>query len=210
MEGGLYIGRWKIRWRTLWIATIILAIFVAILSRSMVVGIMVAPFLVWIPAFIAPYLIPPVPGIIHEAENVKDVTPLLNQPKGIGGLLILPAIGLPLAIVILVLETIDGCLLDKRGNASLSMYWYLSIVMLVACLYAAQLFFYKKQSAVWAMILIAAWNILVNFAKVELSVKIWGEPNPQNLKLAFIACIQAAIWIPYFLISKRVKNTFVN
>ena len=133
---------------------------------------------------------------------------------GIRGWLILPAIYLVLATITTAVGLIESLgvfssVADAgyRGLFAL-LEWLVLLAYLVVILYAATRFFSKKRNAPSAMIgfWIAAvvGDALINV--IELAAG--AEEFPVERLLGGI--INAAIWISYFRLSKRVKATFVR
>lgn len=149
---------------------------------------------------------------------------------GIRGWLILPAIGIVLTIPNLLLTTIQfinelllsGELVEFTSPDSIdyipgfdTMFIILiicnSLFLLCYC-YLAYLFFTKNhRTPKWIITLYIVNLLLVVFsivmASIVIGVPIWDAEYLAEIIKAIIVC---AIWIPYFLISVRVKNTFVN
>jgi len=135
---------------------------------------------------------------------------------GIGGWLILPAIWFVLGPIIEVVNLIvafemysDVARAGYGGIFRLEFFW--SLVLLVFEIYAAILFFGKKSNAPSAIImliivtLVASSVFFVNglAAGTDVFAIETGKQLVRNI-------IRAAIWIPYFKVSKRVQATFVN
>jgi CHASE2 domain-containing sensor protein len=109
-------------------------------------------------------------------------------PKGLGGWLILVCISLFINLLIGLVIFVVG------NNQSL----VLLGTTLIACAGVALVFFFKK-SRLFPLVFIGI--IVVGFVLAIIS----------NTKEALTQqIIYAAIWIPYVLLSKRVKNTFVH
>lgn len=157
------------------------------------------------------------------AEGLK----LRVEPSGIGGWLALPALGFIIGIPKTTLEmsrdlqpiiqpaTIDA-LLGPDVPVGMKLYMLAalggSVVLYVALIVAAVLFFRKKRSAP---------GFIINFQFVSVGflalIAFWGMSIPElgeepyaQIGTTVAMAISAAIWIPYFMHSKRVKNTFVN
>ena len=125
--------------------------------------------------------------------------------SGIAGWLLLPAIGLVLgpviAVIVIIVDvrslpnTPDRYLTAVRANI------FKAAVLGAFSLYAANSFFRRKKGTSHIMI----WWMVAN---VLLSVMMIWNYGEIFVKSFIFAMIQAAIWIPYFLVSKRVKATF--
>ncbi len=138
------------------------------------------------------------------------------EPRGIEGWLILPAIGLvvgPLVQVVLMAVTYLP-LLSKLGQLEGSLAnWIVieflaSAAMLAAYLYVAYLFFNeKRKTPAWFIGLIAA-SLFINLADSAVGSGVFGfAADASGIFRSLFVCI---VWIPYWLLSKRVKNTFVR
>lgn len=165
----------------------------------------------------------PQPGPAQPVGGwVKPAVTYESGPSGIGGWLILPAIGLVLgpiasAIGLVVLASSLTSTAEAVQEVAPGLFRALvgSLVMLLGLLgfqvYTAVLFF-RKDRRVPRLV---CWLYAVNFAVAVVSV-IWGNSvtgeglDPSDVKSIARAAIQAAIWIPYFRVSKRVANTFVR
>jgi hypothetical protein len=139
------------------------------------------------------------------------------QPRGIGGWLILPALGTVLSPVRLLLEI-------YRSVAALQLYvgpderslWLfvaaellLNVGLLVGWVYAIVLLVGRRQSFPMtfnALLLLAFAFTLIDVLVAQFGFKArltWEEFMPAVANA--VACV---IWVPYMLSSVRVRNTF--
>lgn len=143
-------------------------------------------------------------------------------PRGIGGWLILPAIGLvlgPLVHVISILISMaalagpDMAAIEaKFPGIRLAILGEIAatVVLLLFQLFTAVMFFMKKAMAPKLMIALYALNLFLAVIFAMWTTSVLGKLEPDTAKDTTRAIIVACIWIPYFLVSRRVKATFVN
>jgi len=150
---------------------------------------------------------------------------------GLGGWLILVGLGIvfsPVKIVTMVFPIYmeifsNGSweLLTTAGTQYYNSMWmpYLliemivNIVFLVTWLYIAFLFFTKKKlfkKVYIAMLVLSLLFIFLDAVSIRLILP--DEPifDPDTTKELIRGLIAVLIWVPYVLVSKRVKLTFVN
>ncbi len=148
----------------------------------------------------------------------------LDGPSGIAGWLVLPAIGMvfnPLRQAVMTLGF--WVIADKvsAGKAvapilrgiSAGSFRMLAMLSAIFCLYqvfTAVLFFGKRRAAPAAVIGLFVANIVFNIILVAMTPTTASANQPPAVAQLLPAFAVAGIWIPYFLNSKRVKNTFVN
>ena len=151
-------------------------------------------------------------------ESTASASSAAVDPKlvGIGGWLILPAIGLVLGSIIGVVALIAAFALfpdvSRAGYAGIYTFELVVQVWLLGyLLYVATLFFRKKKNAPSAIIkyLFVSLGALVVLFVIEIGSGA-EEFAMETGKQLFRNVIAAAIWIPYFRESKRVKATFVK
>jgi hypothetical protein len=156
---------------------------------------------------------------INEKENIVQAEVKQNNDdklKGIGGWLIFPAIGLILGPVIdvIALYTSIGMYNDV-ARAGYGGVYSLELIVIFAFLlftiYAAIQFFNKTRNAPKVMITLLVVSIgtslLLLGNESSAGAEVFAVETGKQLVRDIVA---AAIWIPYFNISKRVKATFVN
>lgn len=151
-------------------------------------------------------------------------------PKGIAGWLLLPALGLVFSPILMafdiyqqvVLLTSDGVqkMFNDPGSRLYHPMWnayalgtgLLNAALLAATVYVSWRFFTKSPQLprlyiVWLLALVG-----VQVADIAV-LKLGGFPVPNVpdgvLSQLIRSAVTALIWIPYFLVSKRVRNTFV-
>jgi hypothetical protein len=149
-------------------------------------------------------------------------------PKGIGGWLILPFLHLVTTIVFTGLNifpllqdwfSLIGLLLDPVNRwmflpIVISSVSAMAAILLAAC--ALAMMFLKKRMLPWLMICFYSMMLLATLVDWVLFSQYpeLREPYADDLGQARIdlvrAIVAAAIWIPYFLVSKRVKATFIE
>lgn len=150
---------------------------------------------------------------IEQAEVKQDID---DKLKGIRGWLILPAIGLILSPIIGVigLFALLGMYQDIVRLGYGGVYTLELIVLfglLVFTIYAAIKFFGKKKDAPKIMIILYSVSLVASL--VLLGVELLAGPEEfavETGKQLVRDIVAAAIWIPYFNVSKRVKATFVK
>lgn len=154
-----------------------------------------------------------------------------KQLEGIGGWLIIIAIGIvltPIRVVYnmwLVYPQIfsDGTweTLTTQGTPSYHPFWGpilvceigINTLLIVAWLFMAYLFFSKKKMFpkmyIFMMLFSLVFIVLDAFA-IKIVIPDMAIFDPETTKEVFRSVIGVAIWVPYMLVSKRVRNTFVR
>jgi hypothetical protein len=138
------------------------------------------------------------------------------RQTGIGGWLVLPAIGFVLGPIISA-----GALLIELtlfSNVELAGYGALYVLGLLVqaglwlfSIYSAMRFFGEKRNAPSSCIALMIAGLVSSGALLVIDALAGAEPFViENAKQMAFGIITAAIWIPYFKVSKRVKLTFVN
>ena len=84
-----------------------------------------------------------------------------------------------------------------------------NVFFLVFTILAIILFFNKRTSAPKFMIFFYGTNLALTIVE-SFVMNQTGLPDPTGASDIIKSIISAAIWIPYFLKSKRVKETFVK
>ncbi len=151
--------------------------------------------------------------------------------EGIKGWLILIAIGIvitPIRIAMFMLPTYYEIFstgiweaLTTSGSEAYNSLWapilILEIIgnsaMLLVWLYIAYLFFSKKMIFPKWYIGLAVFSLAFIVADAfAIKLVMPDEPvfDPDTTKELFRSLFMVAVWVPYMLLSKRVKATFVN
>jgi Protein of unknown function (DUF2569) len=136
---------------------------------------------------------------------------------GIGGWLMFPAIGLVLSCILSIIGFIT-CIAMFQGvaDAGFGGYFALNVFLvqpglIIFLFVAAFMFFGKKKSTPAVMIALMATGIVVSLVLMIIAIgmeaEVFAIGEGKDLVRGIIG---AAIWIPYFTVSKRVKATFVN
>ena len=150
----------------------------------------------------------------EEAKiNTTEVKP---QLAGIGGWLVLPAIGLVLGIIIAIISiVISFSMFSDVSRAGYGGLYTLEILVafgfFIFLIYNATRFFGKKINAPFMMIAFMVANVAISGLLLVIDLSAGAEMFAvENGKGLLRGIISAAIWIPYFRVSKRVKATFIN
>jgi Protein of unknown function (DUF2569) len=136
------------------------------------------------------------------------------QPSGIEGWLIIPAIGLVLSPIKRIAAFFWGIFLIQEyapeimGDPRWLLTAFIDVAMIVACVIVAFLFFNRRRITVGAIIGLMSASIIASVIQAVLNMAMFEDIGTDAINPVIHACVFAAIWIPYFLRSKRVKNTF--
>jgi hypothetical protein len=141
-----------------------------------------------------------------------------SEPAGIGGWLILPAIGIVAAPVRFLtnlmdyLQLFDGIKPGTLVHAMLSAEVVCWIGFLILAGVTAVQFFARKVNAPKLYIaLLVAQVTFVAADALAAAILFNAQALNTDTEIAFGMLVAAcAIWIPYFLYSVRVRNTFVR
>lgn len=136
-------------------------------------------------------------GLNAEAREVRQVRYTRQPecgPQGIGGWLIWWAIRVVVEVIL------AAGLVAKEPNA-------LSIIVLGVCLWVAYLFFAKHRLFPTVCIVLMIVMTLIHMSNAASYSGLPCEPTPAY---EIGRATATFLWIPYFLMSQRVKNTFVN
>lgn len=143
-----------------------------------------------------------------------------SLPYGIGGWLLIPAIGVvisPLLVAVAIAMNVsmfDSPLIaelevDHPGlRTTILLETLLSAAFLAFQVYVAVVFFMKKRFVPKLMIAYLTINLALTVIAVALTGLVLEEFNASDTQSITRAVVLAAVWIPYFLVSRRVKNTF--
>ncbi len=151
--------------------------------------------------------------------------------EGIGGWLILVAIGIvvtPIRIVALIMMTYPEIFssgawesLTTQGSEAYSPLWapiiigeiWINCGLILVWLYMAYKFFTKSKDFPKWYIGIAIFSLLFIIADAfAINLVLPSEPvfDPDTIKEFMRSLIMVIIWVPYMLVSKRVKATFIK
>ena len=154
-----------------------------------------------------------------------------HELRGLGGWLILVGIGIIIGPMLVAYEFIplyysiftDGSFeyVTTPGTEAYHKFWgpllifesVYNSLMLVALLYLIYLFFSKHYLFPGVYIAVTLISVVIIPLDAWLgSFVITDEPmfDPVTAKEFARSIIAAAVWVPYMLVSKRVKATFVN
>jgi ABC-type multidrug transport system permease subunit len=151
--------------------------------------------------------------------------------EGIGGWLILVAIGIvvtPIRIIALVISTLPQIFStgvweawttqgSEIYNPLLATFIageiFINCGLLLVWLYIAYKFFTKSKDFPKWYIGVAVFSlifIIVDAFAIHMALPIVPVFDPDTTKEVIRALIMVVIWVPYMLVSKRVKATFIN
>ncbi len=179
----------------------------------------------WISVFIA--IISLFIGVFLAIRLYKYFDPVSegeDKALSIGGWLVLPAIGLVLTPFILIFHLVSNDYFNKNiwqgfrlggyeNHRILNLYMgfelFYNIAFLVFTILLILMFFKRRTGLPKLMVIFYSTNLLaVLLGGFVLNQS--GLSDASTFKDIFRAILSAAIWIPYFLLSKRVKETFTQ
>jgi hypothetical protein len=165
----------------------------------------------------------------HVVEKKKDYVPL--GVAGLGGWLILVQIGLYITILMLFIQLFQYSVpafsaetwdvLTSRQSEFFHPLWgpvlifetLYNIVLLVFCAYILVVFYGKKSVLPRFMIIFYSTSLIIGIIdfvllyQIPLARELGNEGSIRDIGRSALAC---AIWIPYFIKSERVHNTFLK
>jgi hypothetical protein len=153
---------------------------------------------------------------MSEQEKAVQAEAVDRSLEGIGGWLILPAIGMVLGPVVGVVGLVYALGLYSRVAQAgyggvFTVELLVGAALLAFAIYAAVLFFRKQRKAPRMIIILLAAglgaDLFLLVVELAASAQVFATETVKQLVRDMIG---AAIWIPYFRVSKRVKATFVN
>lgn len=168
-----------------------------------------------------------------NTELPKDTPPLRLGISGLGGWLVLVQIGLYASLLLLALQLFNDSipalqseeweLLTTKGTEWYDPLWQpllafeitANVLMLLMCAYCLYNLYRKKTILPKLMIIFYSVNLavgiidyaLLNQIELAKELDLIGQDAVTDNVRAAITC---AIWIPYFLKSERVQNTFIR
>ena len=136
---------------------------------------------------------------LSDSVPVEKTDSIQVAPKGIGGWLILVKVGLSIGVLLAVFalwsSVSDGILIDSLLNLV-----DLGIFILLLYMFATE----KRLFPTFFIVFLSLG------ALISLAVANSPEAPQGSIRDAVVSILQAAVWIPYMMVSKRVKATFVN
>lgn len=168
-----------------------------------------------------------------SSQEISNATPTASnyQPtpklEGLGGWLILPMLGLiisvfylPFSFWVTYLDIFEywDVLTNPTSSSFIPLFKELiyfevlgNFILYGTLLFLCYLFFTKKRLTVRVSIFFYLFSLALIIVDVILAKQLLSVPveatDIRDILHGVVACI---IWIPYFLKSVRVKNTFVN
>jgi hypothetical protein len=156
---------------------------------------------------------------VAVARGERILEPSWKEPKGLGGWLILPVLGLMLApfkmgaVTIQVAQTLFG--LPSTADASVKLLLIGEIIansiLFALAIYALVKLKGQKKAFPLTYIALFGSSIIVMLADLLCVYFLFDvKPDATDMRNGLATVIMFGIWAPYMLYSKRVANTFVN
>ena len=152
----------------------------------------------------------------ENVEQVETSVEAIDQELvGIGGWLIWHAIGFVIGFiyfpVTLIASLFNYSKVARAGYVGIQAIEPIVLFgMLCFMIYAATLFFRKKRNAPVTIIILFIVGILTGVLLFVIELRAGTEIFAVNTVQWLVKGIIKVLWIPYFLVSKRVKATFMN
>ena len=150
----------------------------------------------------------------NDEQAEKSVEAIDQNLVGISGWLVLPAIGFVTGLIffpiMLIVSLVKYSEVAGAGHGSIHAIESILIFgLLCFMIYAATLFFRKKRNAPGTIIILFIVGYVIGFLFYVIESNA-GIVSVNTLFWCFKGIYKGPIFIPYFLVSKRVKATFVN
>lgn len=166
---------------------------------------------------------PPTPDPVASPEGVSREPFLVRPedkppPKGIGGWLVLPAIGTVIAPFVLAFGAKDVfsvlpqmALFEDKLKAVISAEVIANAVLIAWALWTIYLLFKHKRQFPRAFCYLFIGALALSVFDLAAAAAMFGStPSPNDIRDIGRTVVSCLVWVPYMLISKRVKNTFVQ
>ena len=153
---------------------------------------------------------------IGAANQITQVSADAQKLTGIGGWLILPVIGIFLTILMgFIAIMLDRSILSNLSSSDrlirvLYFELFMEFTFAILPIFALVLLFKKKKAFPKFMVCLFIVICIFHITDIAWGFSVLPEGGAGASAYVFFRIIATAIWIPYFLKSKRVKNTFVN
>jgi len=150
---------------------------------------------------------------VHAPPPYRASVPAV---EGIDGWLILIAISLVVAPLVVARNLLRADLPILLAHGTLAahvvggVFIVKNLVTIAGLVLINVLFYLKRRTLPLAMIVYYAWQAVTHIGEYALYALVLQERNAAMSVRFLFPLIGAAIWIPYFLRSKRVKATFVR
>ena len=147
---------------------------------------------------------------------IAPISNLYAHREGIGGWLILIAFSLgvtPFAVIQSVLQ-LDIPYLAHSVNFGSTLLWSLyllkHVLIFLALLFLNWLFYSERRTFPRAMIAYYIAMVVLGILECFIAFASLHETTFRTTFVLIIRILSAAVWIPYFVVSRRVKATFIN
>ena len=140
-------------------------------------------------------------------------SPISEYPSGIKGWLIFYAIVLiavPIQKLTVILHTINRLPPERTSDPRTWFIGITEIILIITFFVVAYLFFSKRRIAIQSIIILMATFICLELIQFILKMLQYDQYNV-NMFLDLIKTgVIVSMFIPYFMKSKRVKDTFIK
>ena len=150
-----------------------------------------------------------------DASTSATAAPATDGPKGIGGWLILPTIGMVISPFVMAFWTyqtataLSGAL-STGLNAFIALEALFNFSLMVAWIVAIVQLFKHKRTFPKLFVTILVVTLIGTVLDLVVAASVFNmSVDAGDIRGLARSVIGLAIWGPYMYVSKRVKNTFV-